>query len=90
MNTTDVIFNCIVKYKRKFDGCSPSVKELTQETGLKSTSTTYYHLQKLVHQDKILYNKGQSRSIEVIGGKWSYEPDISPTQVIANLKGPRQ
>ena len=75
MNTTDRIFDFIVEYKTRSDGTSPTIREIAIGCKIKSTNTVYYHLVKLCDQKRIAYGSGRFRYIEVIGGKWSYEPE---------------
>ena len=68
----DKIFDFIVDYKKKNDGNSPTVRTITEQFGISSTSVTYYVLRKLVKWGKITLNKGTAQLINVVGGRWSY------------------
>ena len=76
MNKKDVIFDFIVAYKTDNDGNSPSIRDIRDRCKIPSTSTVYYYLMILDDEEKIIYHMGQTRSIEVIGGKWRYEHDL--------------
>lgn len=70
----ELIFDFILKYKRTHDGCSPSIREIQRNCNIHSTSRVSYYLHKLAADNKIIYHAdGRSRSLEVIGGKWSYD-----------------
>ena len=69
---TEIIFEFIVQYKRNFDGCSPSFREMRNAAGLASTSGVWGYLEKLEEQNRIMVHRNFSRHIEVIGGRWKY------------------
>ena len=67
------IFDYIVEYKRNNDGNSPSIREIMKACRLSSTSVTNYILNHLEAEGLILLpERGISRGIRVIGGKWSF------------------
>lgn len=72
MDKTDMMFRLIVEYKRRFDGISPSIRELTIGCGLSSTSMGEFYLKKLEEQQKIKRMPGVSRGIMVVGGEWRH------------------
>ena len=47
------------------DGVSPSVREICNATGFKSTATVHNHLQSLEDKGLIVRNKGKNRSIRL-------------------------
>ena len=48
---------------------SPSVREIKEGVGLKSTSSVFTHMEKLKKEGKIDYNSGNSRTITLSGYK---------------------
>lgn len=72
-NTEKRILDFIIDHKTKFDGLSPTIREIAKGTNIKSTSAVTFNLDKLVLMGKIKISQGfRSRAIVVIGGKWSY------------------
>jgi hypothetical protein len=69
--TRDVVFQCLVQYKRDHDGLTPSLKELAELCGL-HMSTVKYHLMQLEIDGRIRI-LGR-RAIEVVGGVWNLPP----------------
>ena len=79
MNSAEIrrarILEFIIDYKRGHDGCSPTIRQIMNSCAISSTSVVLYHLRTIEKQGKI--RRGTDRrklNIEVIGGKWSYEP----------------
>lgn len=71
----DEIFRAIVAYKREHDGNSPSVQELADLCGISSKSVMVYNLRRLERAGRVrLVSARRSRSIEVVGGGWTYQP----------------
>ena len=68
--TTQKVLRFIVEFKADNDGVSPSVREIMAGPGVKSTSVANYHLVKLKDEGMITYEKGNARTIQVIGGSW--------------------
>lgn len=69
------IFWAILKYKASHDGCSPAFADLMEICDAASKSTIKHHLAQLAAAGRIrtpAHNK--ARSIEVIGGRWSWTP----------------
>jgi len=62
--TLEIIYSFIVSYVKK-EGYPPSVREICQGVGIKSTSTVHAHLHRLVEMDKIEYTPGKRRAIQV-------------------------
>lgn len=71
----DAIFDYIVAYKSAHDGNSPTVRQITAQCGISSTSVTAYNLGRLAADGRIRIGDtwGATRSIEVVGGKWGME-----------------
>jgi len=73
----------IVAYKQDHDGNSPTYREMMAATGLSSTSMVAYHLEKL-EQDGLIerpQSVGNSRVIEVAGGRWDPPPNFTHRSV---------
>ena len=66
--TRDLVFQCLVQYKRDHDGLTPSTKEIAELCGL-STSSVRYHLMQLEIDGRIRIL--ERRGIEVVGGVWN-------------------
>lgn len=66
----------IIRFKQSHDGNSPTVREIGEETGISSTSVVNYCLDKLEIAGLIQRDTGASRSIQVAGGSWSYQPQV--------------
>jgi repressor LexA len=49
-------------------GYVPSIRELGEALGLRSTSTIHYHLTGLAERGLIRWDKGKNRAIQLIGG----------------------
>ena len=62
--TLEIIYSFIVSYVKK-EGYPPSVREICQGVGIKSTSTVHAHLHRLVEMDKIKYTPGKRRAIQI-------------------------
>jgi len=54
-----------INFTLKNDGYSPSVREICEAVGLKSTSTVQYHLNKLEKRGVINKSEGKSRSLHL-------------------------
>ena len=70
------VYDYIVKYKSRHDGCAPSVREICIGCRITSTSLVNYYLDKLVDDGRIAYigdgvGSRSSRGIMVAGGKWN-------------------
>ncbi len=68
---------CIVSYILLFleeNGYPPSVREICEGTGVRSTSTVHAHLRKLNESGKLNYDAGRRRAISINTG--SGYPDI--------------
>ena len=75
--STQRVLEFVIEYKKAHDGNSPSMREICAATFLASTSVANYHLTQLIKMGRIrtFALDKQSRSIEVVGGKWSYHAD---------------
>lgn len=62
--TCDAVYEFIVTYISD-KGYAPSVREIGRGVGLKSTSTVYGHLKRLVHQNRIEMTEGKRRAIRL-------------------------
>ena len=68
------IFRYVVGYKATHDGCSPSFEEIMDGVeGVSSTSAVSYNLDKLEETGRIKMVEGRNRSIQVVGGQWTYK-----------------
>lgn len=77
------IFLFIVEYKASHGGNSPTMREIREWTGLVSNQSIINYLGQLEKDKKISLGKDKTtRSIQVIGGVWSYEePRSVPIQL---------
>jgi SOS-response transcriptional repressor LexA len=66
----------IINYKTAFDGVSPSVREIMDECEMSSTSVVQFYLDGLRERGLIAHSPAKSRSIRVVGGKWSYDKSV--------------
>ena len=62
--TLEIIYAFIVSYVKQ-EGYPPSVREICQGVGIKSTSTVHAHLRRLKDQGKIEYVPGKRRAIMI-------------------------
>ena len=77
----DKMLAFIIGYKKQHDGNSPTYREIMQATGVSSTSTVAYHLERLevagvIERPQMV---GNARIIEVVGGRW-VEPEKGTLQ----------
>ena len=69
--TRQNIYNYILRFKRRHNGNSPSIREMADTFGL-STSVVSEHLSRLEAIGLIERSgKGTARMIEVVGGTWT-------------------
>lgn len=73
---TERVLAFVIRFKLSHDGNSPTVREIAEETGISSTSVVNYCLDKLEIAGIIQRDTGASRSIQVAGGAWSYQPQV--------------
>ena len=71
-NRLDKLFGYIVEYKRKHDGNSPSLRDMSNALGGTSPSLVNSYLSKLVEIGKIRKSDMIARNIEVVGARWEY------------------
>jgi hypothetical protein len=76
-----VVFQFICEYKRANDGNSPSLREIMAACGVSSSSLAANILNRLERQGLIVQSKifKGSRSLCVVGGRWTYVPKESRT-----------
>jgi len=66
------VYQYIVDFKSKHDGCSPSIRQIGRDLGITSTSAVSYNLDKLAEMGVIKITQlGESRMIGVKGGTWT-------------------
>ena len=62
--TLELVYSYIVSYVKK-EGYPPSVREICQGVGIRSTSTVHAHLRRLMEEGKIEYTPEKRRAIMV-------------------------
>lgn len=70
----DSVFDYIVQYKLANDGNSPTIRQICSATGISSTCTARYNLEKLKSDgalDFILSEYGTVQGYKIVGGYWS-------------------
>lgn len=72
MESRELILNCIIQFIKEHN-YSPTVREICDMSGLKSTSTVYSHLQRLKNDGLINMTYGERRTISVKGYKYDKE-----------------
>ncbi len=75
--TADKIYDFILNYINKY-GYSPSVRDICNGIGVKSTSTVHNHLNRLQNEGRITYSDGKRRAIVIP------ESDFEPEQNFRN------
>ena len=80
MNNRDKILQ-FVRKQINITGIPPTIREIGQAVGLKSTSSVQYHLNKLEEAGKIVRDKSKSRSITFD----SYEKSSFPVQIAGEI-----
>lgn len=63
--TKEKVYNFILQYTREY-GYAPSVREIAEGLGLKSTSSVHSHLKKLQEEGKIEMRRNSPRAIKVV------------------------
>lgn len=63
--TKEKIYNFILRYIEEY-GYAPSIREIAEGIGLKSTSSVHSHLKKLQEEGKIEIRGNSPRAIRVI------------------------
>ncbi len=69
------VYDCILRYKNRHDGCSPSMREISRLARVSSTSMVSYYIDKLESMRLIRRSDDDEGfphacSIEVVGAKW--------------------
>lgn len=67
------VFDFIVLHKKMNDGQSPTIREISDNTDITSTSVVQYYLDKLETKGLINLIPNEARGIQVLGGKWTFE-----------------
>jgi SOS-response transcriptional repressor LexA len=62
----------IIEYKRKWNGNSPSYREMMAHMAMDNTGQLLVVLQALAKQEKIILPAGIARSIIIPGTAWDY------------------
>lgn len=70
MSDNDYLYQYIVNYKRRFDGNSPTRREICEDCGISSTSVATYKLHQLEAAGLIKLAAGRAGHISVVGGEW--------------------
>lgn len=73
----DEVFAWILKFKQTHDGNSPNYAEIMAEFGISSKAVTADILKRLEKAGRIKRNgtRRAARMIEVIGGRWTFQPN---------------
>lgn len=66
--TTEKVYDFLLEYIDK-NGFAPSVREIGEEVGLKSTSSVVYHLSALEEEGRIEIKGNSPRAIKLVGYK---------------------
>ncbi len=66
-------------------GYVPSIRELGEALGLRSTSTIHYHLTGLAERGLIRWDKGKNRAIQLIGDEAQAEPRPSVLPMLGRI-----
>ena len=70
------LFSFIVRYKQDHDGIAPSLREIQQALpSSPSFSRIRWALAELQNKGKIRFQFSQPRTIQVTGGKWTYQEE---------------
>ena len=68
--TLYTVYAYIIKHKTENDGNSPTLRDIGNNIGIKSTSHVSYYINKLVDIGLIRRKPTRAGSIEVVGGEW--------------------
>lgn len=82
--TCDTVYDYIVDYISD-NGYAPSVREIGRGVGLKSTSTVYGHLKRLVDQNRIEMTKGKRRAISLVDEGNPMEVDYDEVPLLGTV-----
>jgi SOS-response transcriptional repressor LexA len=70
-NKPEIIYRFIISYKTKYDGNSPSIRQISRDCDISSTSMVTYYLNKLISKGMIeISDDTESHKIMVKGGVW--------------------
>lgn len=72
------LFAFICRYKAEHDGNSPAIREICRGLHLAATSSAYLHLKGLAAKGWITVEYKLTRSICVIGAKWTPPAEAAP------------
>lgn len=64
--TRQKVYEYLIEYIKKH-GYAPSVREIAEGVGLRSSSSAYNHLSKLEEEGKIEMRGNSSRAIKIVG-----------------------
>lgn len=73
IHSRKAVLDFIITYKTNNDGNSPTMREISKGSGVKSTSNVDYILNQLEDGGFITRVSDSARSIIVTGGHWHYE-----------------
>lgn len=65
-NKAEQVLAFIKQYQADQNGVSPSLREIADGTGIKTTSHVNYYISQLINQHKLMREKGKSRSLVVL------------------------
>ena len=65
-STIDKVYQCIVGYFME-NGYAPSIRDICAGTGLASSGTVFYYLQRLEADGRIMVKRNSPRAIRLIG-----------------------
>src|SRR5690554_6888163 len=82
--TCDAVYEYIVDYIND-NGYAPSVREIGRGVGLKSTSTVYGHLKRLVNQNRIEMTEGKRRAIRLVDESELLERDYDEVPLLGTV-----
>lgn len=82
--TCDAVYEYIVDYIND-NGYAPSVREIGRGVGLKSTSTVYGHLKRLVNQNRIEMTEGKRRAIRLVDESELIERDYDEVPLLGTV-----
>lgn len=67
------LYLAIIEHKRAHDGNSPTLRDMQDACGISSTSVVAFYLRRLAAAGLIELQDGHTRSIRVVGGRWSFD-----------------
>ena len=80
------IYDCIIKHVKAYN-YPPSVRDLCEATGLKSTSSVFKYLNDLAEMGYLKKNPQSSRAIELTGNvlSWNDEQNVVEVPVVGDI-----